>query len=138
MAGYLFDTNILIHLLKGDKMLLTRTQSIGLPQCFLSEIVVAEMLYGIARSAPERQATNRERFEQLLTTFTGRVLLIGPALEAFAQHKARLRGIGRPVADLDLFIGCTALAHDLTLVTRNTRHFADLPGLRLKNWIDAP
>ena len=35
-------------------------------------------------------------------------------------------------------IGCTALRHGLTLVTRNARHFADISGLVQENWIDNP
>ncbi|HEX8350860.1 MAG TPA: hypothetical protein VF598_12930 [Hymenobacter sp.] len=36
----------------------------------------------------------------------------------------------------DLLIGGTALTHGLTLVTHNTRHFADMPGILLKDWVD--
>jgi predicted nucleic acid-binding protein len=35
------------------------------------------------------------------------------------------------VGDLDLLIAATALAHDLTLVTRNLRDFQLITGLRL-------
>lgn len=38
--------------------------------------------------------------------------------------------------DMDVLIGATALAHDLTLVTRNTRHF-EVMGVRLFNPYDA-
>ena len=34
----------------------------------------------------------------------------------------------------DLLIACIALAHDATLVTRNTKDFAPVPGLKLDNW----
>jgi tRNA(fMet)-specific endonuclease VapC len=44
--------------------------------------------------------------------------------------------MGRPVDDFDLLIGATAIVHELTLVTRNTRHFADMNGIKLVNWID--
>ena len=43
-----------------------------------------------------------------------------------------LKKIGRP----DLLIGCIALAHRATLVTRNVRHFRQIPGLMIENWID--
>ena len=59
------------------------------------------------------------------------------ALSTTPPRKPRLRRAGRPVDDFDLMIGCTALRHSLTLVTRNTRHFADLANLPLENWIDA-
>ena len=36
----------------------------------------------------------------------------------------------------DLLIACIALAHDATLVTRNTKDYANVPGLTLENWAD--
>ena len=36
----------------------------------------------------------------------------------------------------DRLIACIALAHDATLVTRNTKDFAPIPGLKLENWAD--
>ncbi|WP_251047242.1 hypothetical protein [Hymenobacter sp. ISL-91] len=49
-----------------------------------------------------------------------------------------MRRSGRPIDDFDILIGSTAVAHGLTLVTRNTCHFADLVNLPLENWIDTP
>jgi tRNA(fMet)-specific endonuclease VapC len=39
------------------------------------------------------------------------------------------------IADFDLAIAATALAHGLTMVTHNTRHFNRVPGLVLDDWI---
>ena len=36
----------------------------------------------------------------------------------------------------DLLIACVALAHDATLVTRNTKDFQGIPNLQLENWAD--
>ncbi len=44
--------------------------------------------------------------------------------------------MGRPVDDFDLLIGVTAIVHDLTLVTRNTRHFTNMNDIKLVNWVD--
>ena len=35
------------------------------------------------------------------------------------------------IADMDILIAATAIAHDLTMLTRNRRHFERVPGLRL-------
>lgn len=88
------------------------------------------MLYGIHRSAdPEK---NRAKLEVLLIDIS--VLPIADALETFAQEKARLAALGTPVADFDLLIGATAIAHGMTLVTNNTRHFQRLKGIKLEDW----
>ncbi|WP_431832188.1 PIN domain-containing protein [Corynebacterium appendicis] len=34
----------------------------------------------------------------------------------------------------DIWIAAQALAHDLTLVTANTREFSRVPGLQIVNW----
>ena len=52
-------------------------------------------------------------------------------IERFAQNRAQLRDEGKTIPDLDLLIAATALDHDLTLVTRNLRHFTRIPGLRI-------
>lgn len=54
-----------------------------------------------------------------------------PIMELFGRNRALLRRQGQRIPDLDLLIASTALAHDLTLVTRNRRHFERIPSLRL-------
>lgn len=49
----------------------------------------------------------------------------------FAHVRGTLRQQGQLLPAPDLLIGATALAYDLTLVTRNLRHFQRIPGLRL-------
>ena len=92
----------------------------------------------LPEAPPARQAANRQNLVKIQQLFAGRILPIADCFELYGSEKARLRSIGRPVDDFDLLIGCTALAHGLTLATRNTRHFAELQGIRLENWIDAP
>ena len=38
------------------------------------------------------------------------------------------------IEDMDLFIAATAIYNDLTLVTNNTKHFENIPLLKLENW----
>lgn len=41
---------------------------------------------------------------------------------------------GRPIAPNDLLIAAIARAHDLVLVTHNSREFGRIPGLQLEDW----
>lgn len=54
--------------------------------------------------------------------------------EQFDQLRVqkRLKKMGRP----DLLIACFALVRKATLVTRNTKDFAGIAGLKLENWAD--
>lgn len=138
MSQYLLDTNICVHFLKNEHNIAQQIAAVSFSNCYLSELTIAELLFGVANSAPTRQAANRQAVDELRETFAERVLLIGPGLEHYAQQKALLRQMGRPVDDMDLLIGVTAVVHGLTLITRNTRHFAAIQGIVLQNWIDQP
>ena len=50
MTKYLLDTNICIHFLKGEYQLDTKIKSIGFNNCFISEITVLELLFGVENS----------------------------------------------------------------------------------------
>lgn len=52
-------------------------------------------------------------------------------MERFARIRADLRRRGQLIPDLDLLIAATAMRHDLTLLTRNVRHFHRIPDLRI-------
>ncbi len=48
------------------------------------------------------------------------------------RQNKKLKKIGRK----DLLIASIALANQTTLVTRNTKHFVHVAGLKLENWAD--
>jgi tRNA(fMet)-specific endonuclease VapC len=53
----------------------------------------------------------------------------------FGQLRGSMLDRGLVVPGMDLLIAATALAHDLAMVTHNTRHFAIIPGLRVEDWL---
>jgi tRNA(fMet)-specific endonuclease VapC len=55
------------------------------------------------------------------------------ALKA-ADLEAHLHRRGREVGIHDCLIAATALVNDWVLVTRNTDHFKNMPGLQSENW----
>lgn len=61
-----------------------------------------------------------------------------PFNEAAASEFDRLRDDKwvRKVGRKDFLIACTALGRNATVVTRNTKDFAHVPGLKLENWAD--
>jgi tRNA(fMet)-specific endonuclease VapC len=74
-----------------------------------------------------------ERSDELLQTLTILPIESGAAAEFDRLRLNRkLKKIGRA----DLHIACIALARKATLVTRNLKHFRQVPGLRVENWID--
>lgn len=116
--------------MKGRPGLSDRTKREPVLNLFISEVTLAELKYGVAKS--ERPLANRAPLERFLLGVT--VLPIREALDVFAFEKARLKRLGSPHSDFDLLIGATAIHHDLILVTNNTKHFQRLEGIRLEDW----
>jgi len=57
--------------------------------------------------------------------------LTRPIMQNFARIRGELRKRGQLISDPDLLIAATARVHDVTLITRNVRHFERIPGLKL-------
>lgn len=135
MSQYLLD-NICIHYLKGDFDLKNRVRQTGPNNCYISEITIAELLFGAENSSPAKYQENLKRVRSFELAFSAQTLPIVTGFSIYAKEKARLRRSGRIVGEFDLLIGATALRYDLILVTRNTKDFANLAGIQLENWID--
>jgi predicted nucleic acid-binding protein len=135
---YLFDTDVLSHLAKKrrPKSLMTRLARTPLASQFTSAVNAAEIYHGIFRM------TDRDGLQDgLLRFFDERVfprVSILPfdtdCAPVYGRIKAALERKGRPRFEPDLQIAAIALAHRLTVVTGNVRHFAGIPGLRVENW----
>jgi tRNA(fMet)-specific endonuclease VapC len=132
MIKYLLDTNICIYYLKGMFNLDIVIKNIGLDNCFISEITIAELKYGIENS--EKKEENEITVKEFIDSI--QILPIISCLDIYAKEKVRLKKIGMLVDDFDLLIGSTAIANNLTLVTRNIEHFNRIENLKIENWID--
>ncbi len=130
MKQYLLDTNICIFFIKGKYNLLDKIKEIGEENCFISEMTVAEMKYGIENS--NTIETMRPIVESFLSKFV--VIPIYDALDIYAKEKAKLRKKGMLIDDFDLLIGTTAIHHNLIMVTNNVEHFIRLDDIEIEDW----
>ena len=116
--------------MKGKFNLVERFNKMTSENCFISEMTLAELKFGIANS--DRPKKNKKVVDNFLTGV--QVLPIFHSLDLFATEKARLRKLGTPVDDFDLLIGVTSVTHDLIMVTNNTNHFKRIIGIKLEDW----
>lgn len=130
MKKYLLDTNICIYFLKGQFGLHDKINEIGEENCFLSEITIAELKFGVENSV--QKGKNRKNIEEFQAKFD--IIPIFPALDIFAKEKARLKTKGKILDDFDLLIGSTAIFNNLTLVTKNVSDFDRLDGIVIEDW----
>ena len=126
---YLVDTDVISELRKKDKadrQVVAFFKAAGTEDAplYLSVVTVGELRRGvelIRHRGDRRQAGRLERWlNDLLAEYVEHIL---PFDTDIAQVWGRLR-VPHPENPLDKQIAATALVYDLTLVTRNPRHFA--------------
>lgn len=130
MKQFLLDTNICIYYIKGLYELKSKFKDVGPENCFISEITLAELKFGVAKSQAKKK--NQQVLENFLTGI--QILPIFPALDIYASEKARLQKSGKIIDDFDLLIGATAVSFDLVMVTNNTNHFNRIADIKLEDW----
>jgi tRNA(fMet)-specific endonuclease VapC len=55
-------------------------------------------------------------------------------VEEYARIRAEVEAAGNRIGANDYLIAAIALAHDLTVVTHNTRELTRVPRLRVEDW----
>jgi tRNA(fMet)-specific endonuclease VapC len=130
LKKYLIDTNIVIFYLKGKFNLEQKFDNISEDDCFISEMTLAELKFGVEKS--EKPEKNKIALDNFLTGV--QVLPIFNSLDLFANEKARLQREGTPLDDFDLLIGVTSVTHNLIMVTNNIKHFEKIKDIVLEDW----
>ena len=129
---FMLDTNMVIYIQRGVPNVVARLNELGSDRVVLSALVAAELAYGVEKS--HHQARNRKVLELFLSEV--RVLpWTQDAMWHYARQQHSLRSTGKSIGELDLLIGCHALALDAVCVTNNTREFERIEGLKLENWV---
>ncbi len=130
MKKYLIDTNTCIYYIKGKFNLNKKFEKADPDNCFISEITLAELKFGVENS--EKKEKNQKALDNFLTAV--KIVPIFHSLDLYAKEKARLRKAGTPIDDFDLLIGITSVTHNLIMVTNNTDHFKRIKGIALDDW----
>jgi tRNA(fMet)-specific endonuclease VapC len=129
---YLLDTNICIHFFRGKFNLIDKFEKVGLKNCAISEITLAELVFGAENSqTPKKNHLIVEKFSKRVT-----ILPIYDSIKLYGQEKTRLRKEGKMISDFDLLIGCTAIEKGLIMVTENTKEFKRILGIIIENWVN--
>jgi tRNA(fMet)-specific endonuclease VapC len=134
---YLLDTNIASYYLRRSSAVLEARVNEGLlrQNVALSVLTRAELRFGQAgMAADDRRRSLIDHFLLQLPSlaWTPR------AADHYGALKDSNRRNGTPVGEIDTQIAAHALAEGLTLVTHNTRHFDQVPGLKLVDWMSEP
>ena len=130
---YLLDTDTVIYILKGHPKVEQNLQRHPHDPMKLCVTTLMELYYGAYKS--QKVTSNLVKVRTLESSLE--ILPLGQeVVEIFGMEKAKLERHGTPLEDFDLLLGCCALAHNLTLVTNNVRHFKKIDGLKVVNWAE--
>lgn len=138
---YLLDTDTLTHLYFGNSNVIDRLTSledlvIGTTIITKAEILRGRIDYMLKAETGEGLLKAQKLFfrtEEFLSD-----LLIVPINQPASAEFDRLRGTSklRKIGRADLLISSIAIVNRAILVTRNSRHFNQVPGLLIENWVD--
>jgi tRNA(fMet)-specific endonuclease VapC len=130
---YLLDSNILIYWLKDLGQVSNRIRACAPHQIKVPAPALFELEYGTAKS--KRPTAQRDFIDKVILR-----LEVMPLDYECAKTAGQLRGAlevqGNVIGPYDLLIAGIALSNKLTVITRNTREFSRVPGLKVENWYD--
>jgi tRNA(fMet)-specific endonuclease VapC len=130
--SYLLDTDMFSYFVNGAQSVRQSVLKIGLAEVKISVVTQAEIWFGMQMRAVG--SNKQARIHELMEAFE--VLpLDSQVAAAYAQARATLQKVGKPIGPNDLWIAAHALSKNMTLVTNNSREFKRVPGLRLENWV---
>ena len=129
---HLLDTNVCIRYLNGQSESIRRQLLQRSPEeIVLCSVVKAELFYGSLKSG--NPARNLERQRQFVSRFVS-LPFADRAAESYGRIRVQLERAGTPIGPNDLMIAAIAVAHDVVLITHNTREFGRIESLATEDW----
>ncbi len=132
---YLFDTDTLSNVVKRKPSgrLLQKLEETPIAFQHTSAINVGEIYYGANRSSRKKQIL--KVFEEMVFPNVDILPFDRQSGQVFGILKAELEKRGMGCIEPDLRIAAVAIQHSLILITGYTKHFKNIPGLRIEDWI---
>lgn len=127
---YLLDTDTCIALLKKKPSIIQHLRDVGVHNCKISDVTIAELYFGAVKSGSEKHFNEVNQISSLFESYSILYLL------KYAEIRWELEKKGLKIGDMDMFIAATALEEDLIIVTGNTDHFSRIEGLKIENWME--
>jgi len=134
---YLFDTDCLSNILKKapSPLLIKKLESLPKDLQFTTSINVSEIYFGAYRSRNQEKIL--KAYEDKVFPNVNILPFDTESGKIYGRMKALLEKRGLSKSEPDLRIAAIAIQHDMILVTGNKRHFMNIPGLNIEDWINA-
>jgi tRNA(fMet)-specific endonuclease VapC len=132
MTMLLLDTDICSYGIRAVHGVSEKLAARNFGDWAISSITRHELLFGIKLpGVPASLVDDVNRFLAIATTLN----FDNTAADAAALVRVQLRQHGKHAGDFDELIAGHALSLEATLITNNTKHFENVLGLKLENWL---
>jgi tRNA(fMet)-specific endonuclease VapC len=128
----MLDTDTCSELVMGDTQLFSRLDNLDRDSWCISSLVFSELQFGLEKG--KLNPRSRDSLQKFLGSAPCVTFDCAAAREG-AMVRGELERLGRPASQMDYLIAGHARSLGSTLVTGNTRHFENVGGLRVENWI---
>ena len=126
---YLLDTNVIIEMLRGNTSVINKIYAVGIENCCICEMTIAELYYGAVKGRKEKNFSDVQQVERIF-----QIIPVYNSFREFAEIRLELKNNGTPIDVMDLFIGSTARYNKCVLVSHNQKHMKHISGLQLEDW----
>ncbi|EKE04936.1 MAG: hypothetical protein ACD_19C00429G0096 [uncultured bacterium] len=128
--GLLLDSDVIIDHLNNKSDYLSSIVSISKEDLFISIINWSEIMYGIRKSKSPIKAT--KQFTSFIIDLDIKIFELDlKVADKFIDIKIDLEKKGTRLEDFDLIIASTAIVNNLTLITKNVKHFSRIPDIQI-------
>jgi predicted nucleic acid-binding protein len=139
MSGFLLDTNCISELVrpKPEPRVMEWMEAVDEAMLYLSVLTVGEIRKGLAVLPQGKRRTHLETWleVELQGRFAGRIVPIEAAIaDRWGLIAAEAKRKGRVLSVIDGLLAATAIHHNLTVVSRNSRDFTNTQVPVLNPW----
>jgi len=133
---YLFDTDCLSNILKKapSPLLIKKLESLPKGLQFTTSINVSEIYFGAYRSRNQEKIL--KAYEDKVFPNVNILPFDTDSGKIYGRLKSLLEKRGLSKSEPDLRIAAIAIQHNMILITGNKRHFMNIPGLNMEDWIN--
>ena len=130
MMGFMLDTDISSYIIKRRPATLVEKFEKHAETLNVSVITAAELRFGAEKAG-------RPKLAELVEAYLERLAILDWTNEVtshYARIRSELERSSKPIGNMDLLIASHAVSQGVTLVTNNTKHFWNVPGLKVEVW----
>ena len=130
---YALDSNSIIHYLNGKASVMTMFHNKIKNK--MSIVIPSVIDYEMMRGFYHTKNPNKESIYNKLRNNCPIVEVNASIWDCAAALWANLRKARRTNGDADILLAAFCIVNSYTLVTHNTKHFADIDGLNIVDWV---